>query len=218
MSDPDNSKPVLWFYRLTQIFLLALYRFFFRFQSFGTENVPNDSRGVIFAPNHASYLDPPILGISLKKHVTYLAKDYLFKNFILRNLIRWLGAIPIRSQTDYFRSMRLVLRALKTGKHILIFREGTRSIDGQFQKVEAGVGFLAVKSRAHVVPVYIKGTFEAYPKSAKGWRFKCHPVRVYFGKSFIPALDSALMSESNPYLAVSEKIMIEIKKIKEEVV
>ena len=213
--DVSERRPKLWFYRLAQVVLFIFYRICFRLEAYGRENVPQDSRGVILAPNHASYLDPPILGVTLARHITYLAKEYLFKVPVFGTVLFWLGAIPIKSEADDFRSMRQLLRALKNGKQILIFPEGTRSLDGNFKSVEAGVGFLAVKSQAHVVPVYIKGTFQAFPKGVK-W-FKNHPVKIYYGKPFIPALEPELLNKPDPYLAVSEKIMAEIAKIKESV-
>ena len=208
-------KPSPLFYKLTQIVLYRFYRICFDFKVYGVKNVPEDSRGVIFAPNHASFLDPPILGISLKKPIHYLAKEYLFKVFGFGRTLHWLGILPIKSKSDDFRSMRQILRALKDGKRLVLFPEGTRTLNGQFQEAEGGAGFLAVKSRAYVVPVYIQGTFGAFPKGAK-W-FRCGPVRAYYGKPFIPAEDAELMIAKDPYLAVSQRIMAEIKKIKEAV-
>lgn len=215
MSVDKVIKPKPWFYKVAVIVLFRSYRIFFDFKFYGTGHVPEDSRGVIFAPNHASYLDPPILGISLKKPIHYLAKEYLFKIWGLGRVLYWLGVLPIQSESDDFRSMRQILRALKEGKRLVIFPEGTRSIDGRFQEVEGGAGFLAVKSRAHVVPVYIQGTFDAFPKGVK-W-FRCRPVRAYYGQPFIPAQDAELMAAKDPYVAVSRKIMAEIRKIKEMV-
>lgn len=218
MADAAGSKQKfnIVVYRITQAVLFILYKVCFRFRAYGAENFPKDgSRGVILAPNHASYLDPPVLGISLKKPITYLAKDYLFKPFFMGHLLRWLGCIPIKSESEDFKSMRQLLRVLKEGKSILIFPEGTRTVTGEFQEVESGVGFLAVKSQAYVWPVYIEGSFKAFPKGVK--RFKCSPVSAHFGQPFIPALDAELMAKEDPYKAVSLRIMEEIKKIKKEV-
>ncbi len=202
------------FYKLTQIVLFILYKLFFRFKSFGAENVPSDSRGVVLAPNHASYLDPPLLGISLREPVTYLAKDYLFKRKGLGVMLGWLNVLPIRTEVQDFKSIRQLLKALNAGKHVAVFPEGTRSPDGQPQEVEGGVGFLALKSRSHVVPVYIRGSFEALPRDAK-W-FRCVPIEIYFGKAFIPVLDTALTSQEDPNLAVSREIMRRIAELKEK--
>ena len=97
----------------------------------------------------------------------------------------------------------------------MIFPEGTRTETGEMREPEPGVGFLAVRSQAYVWPLYIKGSFKAFPKGVK--RFKYTSVSAHFGKPFIPALDAELMAKENPYQAVSQRIMEEIKKIKEEV-
>ena len=204
------------FYKLIKVVLFRLYRVFFDLKVYGVDNVPEDSRGVIFAPNHASFLDPPILGISLKKPVHLLAKEYVFKVRGLGRPLYWLVVLSIKSESDDFRSMRRIMRTLKEGGRLVIFPEGTRTTDGQFREVEGGAGFFAVKSRAHVVPVYISGTFDAFPKGAK-W-FRCRPVRVYYGKPFIPVEDAELMAAKDPYLAVSQRIMAEIKKVKDSAI
>lgn len=212
MSDKIN-KPVIPFYRATQTVLFIIFKGFFRLKVYNAGNVPKDSRGVILAPNHVSYFDPPVLGISLARHITYLAKDYLFRVWWLGPILRWLGVLPIKTQSDDFRSVRQLLRVLKEGRCIVVFPEGTRSPDGNFQKAEVGVGFLAAKSEAYVVPVYIDGTFQAFPK---GGKVKFCPVSVHFGNKFIPAHDKALMASPDPYLAISEKIMADIKELKEK--
>lgn len=203
-------------YYVVKIVLFTLYKILFRFKAYGAEKVPlSRDRGVILAPNHASYLDPPILGISLKRRVTYLAKDYLFKAFFVGWVLRSIEALPIKTETEDFRSIRQLLKVLKEGKCIVVFAEGTRSVDGKLKEPEQGIGFLAAKSQAAVVPVYIEGSFEAYPKGAK--RIQCKPIKVYYGEPFIPAEDQVLMSAENPYMAISQKIMAEIRKIKESV-
>ncbi len=205
------------FYRLIRVALYTVYRILFRFRFYGAQNVPSDTqaRGVILAPNHASFIDPPILGISLKRRVTFLAKEYLFKNFIVGAVLRGIGAYPIKSEKDDFRSIRDLIRLLKGGQCVVVFPEGTRSADGQMKEPESGIGFLAAKSAAYVVPVYIRGSYEAYPKGAKFLKMK--PVSVYYGKPFIPAEEKSLMQAQDPYGAVSREIMARIRKIKEDV-
>ncbi len=205
------------FYRLIRAVLFIFYKLFFRFQFFGSEQVPdlNDPRGVILAPNHASYLDPPLLGISLRRRVTYLAKSYLFDHFFVGFVLRSIGAYPIKSESgNDFRSIRDLVRLLKSGHCITVFPEGTRSENGEFHEPEGGIGFLAMKSAAWVVPVYIQGSYAAFPKGAKN--FKSHPIKVYFGEAFIPAENSAFVA-MNDHLAVSQDIMKRIKEIKQRV-
>lgn len=211
-----TRKGSLFFYKAFRTVLFIAYRIFFNFKYFGAEQVPSetDPRGVILAPNHVSYLDPPILGISLKRQVTYLAKEYLFKNRFVGLILKSIGAFPIRTKTDDFKTIRELVRVLKAGRCIVVFPEGTRSPDGALREAEGGGGFLAAKSMAYVVPVYIKGTYEAFPRGVKF--FKSSPVEVYYGKPFIPAQDTALMSEADPYGAIGRRIMREIKSLKED--
>lgn len=196
--------------------LFILYRIFFKFQCFGAEKVPSklDSRGVILAPNHASFLDPPMMALALDRHVTYLAKDYLFKAFFVGWVLRSVGALPIKTRTDDFKSIRELVRILKEGRCTVIFPEGTRSADGVLRPAEDGIGFLAMKSQATVVPVYIDGSFEAFSRHQKF--FKCSPIKVYFGDPFVPALEEEFKNFERAYAAVGEKIMGEIKKLRDK--
>lgn len=202
-------------YGLVRFVLYILFKALFGFGHSGSERVPkpSDPRGVILAPNHASYLDPPLLGISLKRPVTFLAKDYLFKHWLVGWVLRNIGAYAIKSDSgNDFRSIRGLVRILKEGACIAVFPEGTRSEDGKFKEPEDGLAFLAMKSGAWVVPVYLEGTYEAFPKYAK--KFKRHFVQAHFGEPFIPAEMKFEGEGAEVYKAVSRRIMAEIAGIK----
>ncbi len=207
-----NTKFVPWFYKLVQATLGVLYSVFFGVKAYGVDSIPNDGRGVIFAPNHGSHLDPPLLGVTAKRPITYLAKEYLFKKPVLGRCIEWLGSIPIKSETQDYRSIRMLIRLLDEGHQILVFPEGTRTNDGNIQNVEGGVGFLALKAKCHVVPVYISGSFEALPRGAK-W-FRLHPIRIYYGPAFIPAEDAEIKTSADPYMATAQSILKRIVSLK----
>jgi len=192
-----------------------VYRLLFRFRTFGSDKVPQkkDPRGVILAPNHASYLDPPLLGVSLKRRVTFLAKQYLFEHGFVGWVLRNIGTYPIKSEsTNDFKSIRDLIRLLKQGACVAVFPEGTRSEDGNFREPEGGIGFLAVKSGAWVVPVYIKGSYEAFPKGAK--KVRSRPIEVHYGEPFLPA-EKGKDSSVDHYIFVGRQIMAKIKEIKE---
>ena len=202
------------FYWTVRNALFIIYKLLFRFQHSGSGKVPpaTDARGVILAPNHSSYLDPPLLGISLNRRVTFLAKQYLFEHFFVGFILRGIGAYPIKSDSgNDFRSIRDLVRILKSGHCVTVFPEGTRSEDGQMKEPESGIGFLAMKSGAWVVPVYAEGTFAAFPKGAKS--LKCKHVRVVYGDAFIPAENKDWV-QSSDYTAVSRDIMRRINEIK----
>ena len=213
-----NKRTVLggseFFYRFIRAVLFASYKVLFRFRHYGSANVPGekDTRGVILAPNHASYLDPPILGISLGRRVTYLAKDYLFKHGFVGWVLRNIGAYPIKSESgNDFRSIRDLVRILKQGACVVVFPEGTRSDNGDLREPESGIGFLAMKSGAWVAPAYIQGSYEAMPRGTSGVRMK--PVNIYYGEPFL-ATEEKFGSGAEAYMAVSRHIMEEIKKLK----
>jgi 1-acyl-sn-glycerol-3-phosphate acyltransferase len=101
--------------------------------------------------------------------IRYLAKESLFRNPLFGFFIRALGAIPV-TREDSQRAgavMKLLLECLKSGESILLFPEGSRSEDGQLQPLESGVAFLSVKAGVPVLPVYVGGSFGAWPKGKR---------------------------------------------------
>jgi 1-acyl-sn-glycerol-3-phosphate acyltransferase len=97
----------------------------------------------------------------------------------------------------------------------VVFPEGTRSEDGHLKGPESGVGFLAYKSAAYVVPIYIEGSYEAFPKGAK--KIRPHKVKIYFGEAFIPAEEPRFKALEEPYGAISAEIMARIAGLKENI-
>ena len=129
----------------------------------GRGNIPDAP--VIVASNHASNIDPPLIGGVYPRRLRYLAKASLFRNPLLGFCIRNLGAIPV-TREDSQRAgavMKLLLERLNNGESILVFPEGSRSRDGKLQPLEGGAAFLSVKSGVPVLPVYISGSFDVWP-------------------------------------------------------
>ena len=131
------------------------------------------------AGNHISNLDPFILGICSWRRFSYVAKDSLFKNKFLAFLFYQVGAFPIRRETSDFRAIREILRRLKNGCPVIVFPEGTRIQSKKIKRVQAGVGFIAIKSGVPVVPAYLEGSDHALPLGAK-W-FRRHPIKIRIG-------------------------------------
>jgi len=205
--------PLYWIGRF--VLLIAL-KVFFRFRAHGSENIPgrSEGQGVILAANHASYLDPPILGCSVKKrHVVFLAKNYLFQKFFLNWFLPRVGVYPVKGESGSLKSIREVMRLLESGECVAIFPEGTRSPDGSLRVAEDGVGFIAMRSRALVVPVYIHGTFEAFSRNAQ--KMRSVPLRTYFGEPFCPSEDPDILRALDPYSAIGAKIMARIAGLKQ---
>jgi cytidylate kinase len=112
----------------------------------------------IYACNHKSFSDPPLVGSTLPREVHFLAKEALFKNRLFSWLIRSYNAIPLRRRGFDRVAMSIALELLKSGRSILIFPEGTRVRGSQLGKPGSGVGYLALQSGIPVVPLYVKGS------------------------------------------------------------
>ena len=153
------------FYRFVQNVFRLFFRLYNRLEVRGLSNVPNEGP-MLVASNHASFVDPPLVGSVLPIRLRYLAKESLFRVPLLGFLIRTLGAVPV-AREDSQRAgavMKLLLALLKEGECVLLFPEGSRTEDGRLKPLEAGVAYLSVKTGVPVLPVYVKGSFEAWPK------------------------------------------------------
>ena len=141
----------------------------------GRGHVPRKG-GFILASNHISNIDPVLLPVVCPRQMRFMAKDALFSNPALGALIRCGGGFPIRRGKADRNALNEFLRQLELGYPVLIFPQGTRG----GEKIQSGVGFLAVKSGKPVLPVYIEGTDQALPKGKSLPRR--HPVKVVFGE------------------------------------
>lgn len=166
-------------YRLSIFILSVFFRFTGGVTLIGTENIPRTG-GVILAANHISYLDPPVVGCYLKRQVHYMAKEELFRSPLLGAWMRWVGTFPVRRGTADRKALKHAIDLLIRGKVICIFPEGTRSPDGKLQAPELGIGLIALKSGAPIVPAAIIGTDKVLPPHST--RLYRHRVKVVYGR------------------------------------
>jgi len=153
-------------YRAGWLFFNAVFRFYFGWTVYHPERVP-DSGAVIIASNHASFLDPPLVGSPLRREASFLARDTLFRFPPARwVLTRW-QAIPLDREGSSAAGLKRIIEALGANRAVILFPEGTRTRDGQLQRARSGVGLLVVKSGAPVVPVRVWGSYEAWGRHVK---------------------------------------------------
>lgn len=204
-------------YRIGWSLFRFCYATYFRWRVFGAENVPLQG-GVILASNHASYLDPPLVGSGLKRDINYLARESLFRFPVMGPVLRSWNAVPVDRDGAGAKGLKIILDRLLQGNGIIMFPEGTRSPDGRLLPARSGIGLTVIKSRAPVVPVRVFGTFEAYGRHHKFPR--PHRVTVKYGK---PMNFEALRAEAKTcdkvrlkqiYQQVADEIMAEIAKLK----
>jgi 1-acyl-sn-glycerol-3-phosphate acyltransferase len=149
------------FYRVSRLICRGVIGALYGFRSIDAANVPA-SGPVIVACNHVSYLDPVVLGIGIRRPLTYLAKKELFVIPVLGPVITGLGVYPLDREAGGVAAVRAALRALKEGRCVGIFPEGTRNLTGQVEG-KGGAALLGALSGAPVVPAAISGTRHARP-------------------------------------------------------
>lgn len=153
-------------YRIGQFVFRAIFATYFRWRVFGAENVPLKG-GVILAGNHASFLDPPLIGCGLNRTISFLARESLFRFPGMGALLRSWSVVPVDRDGGGARGLKNIMDRLLGGSGIVLFPEGTRTKDGRLQSARSGIGLTVIKSTAPVVPVRVFGTFEAYGRNHK---------------------------------------------------
>lgn len=151
----------------------------------GLANVP--MRGpVILASNHLSFCDSVVIPLAVPRRLRFLAKAEYFDGPGLKGRVSnltfdALGAMPVRRGTgrDAMNALEDGLRVLDQGDAYAIYPEGTRSRDGRLYRGRTGVAYLALASKAPVVPVALWGTQEIQPIGSRMPRVR--PIRIRFG-------------------------------------
>ena len=187
------------------------HQMFFRGDVAGLENLPK-SGGYIVAANHASHLDPPIVGQFLPRQVSFFARKTLWKPGIAAWWLDKVGTIPVdRDGGTSLDAIKRVLQALAAGKVVIVFPEGTRSRTGELQPPKAGVGLLACKARVPVVPARVFGSFEAFGRTG---RLRLgSPVSVTYGRAILPEEYDRPGDGKERYTRTAARIMEAITRI-----
>ncbi len=197
-------------------FFRISYAIVFGWRAYNRERVPCEGP-VILAANHASFVDPPLVGIPLKRPLNYLARDTLFRFPGVGATLRSWQAVPVDREGGGGAGLKAILDRLLAGGAILLFPEGTRTRDGTLQRGRSGIGLAVIKSKAPVVPVRVFGTFEAYGRH-RGFPRR-HPIAVKYGHPMIFAeLRAEAKTCSKPrlkqiYQQVADEIMAAIAKL-----
>ena len=188
----------------------AAAKAFFRYQVVGKEKLIQ-SGPLLIASNHESFLDPPLVGVAWDEAVYYLARKTLFKGPTKWLYPRW-NAIPVDQEAPDMSSLKKIIKMLREGNQVVVFPEGARTLTGELQAGEAGVGLIAAKSKAMIQPVRIFGAYEALPRGSGRLRF--HPITVVVGDPITLTEEEKKAKGREGYQAISDRIMAEIAKIK----
>ena len=138
--------------------------------SSGASNIPQHTN-FIAAANHSSHLDMGLLKVALgdagRDITSMAAADYFFRNRYRRAYFtNFTNLVPMERTGSIRKSMDTAERVLRRGKSMVVFPEGTRSIDGRLAEFLPSLGYLALRSGVGVLPAYLGGTFQSLPKGA----------------------------------------------------
>ena len=184
-----------------------------------SEVLPKD-KGYILCANHVSHIDYLWIGQSLDKNqfmkLCCMAKKEIFKDsFIVRLLRDICGMIPVDRSGMNTEVLRLCKKQLEEQWSLLIHPEGTRSEDGTLGSFKKGAATIAIEAGVPIIPVYIKGGYEIFPKGSKmlklfNWKEKSrYQVEVIYGDPIEPADLSAEVLTQKVEQAIKELMQVE---------
>lgn len=180
LPDPYRRNPI-WFG--FQVLMKISFAILFRYRARHSERIPETTGGLILS-NHQSFLDPLMIGLPLRRPVSYIARENLFQIPIIGGILRRTYVMPINRESAGSGSVREAVRRIKAGFLVGVFPEGTRSTDGELGEIKPGFVALARRAQQPIYPVGIAGAYRAMPKG--GLKLYPRKIRVVYGEP-IPA-------------------------------
>ena len=169
-----------WFYYLGRFLTRVILFIIARWRVRGRENIPQHGPLLIVA-NHLNLADPPIVGVSIKRKAVFMAKEELFRNWLIRFFVKGYGAFPVRRGRLSRDALRQAEQWLARDVALVMFPEGKRSSGHQLQPAFPGSALIASRLGAPILPVGIAGT-----EKVKGltWWLRRPEITVNIGKPF----------------------------------
>ena len=145
------------FFKAARFAMWILLNISYKIRVVGIENIPQ-SGAFILCSNHFDSMDPAILTISMKRRMYFMAKNELFVNFFSRQVFTWLGAFPVKRGSQDMQAYKKALSHLNIGNGLLVFIQGTRTMD--FSQAKKGAALFALKTDAVLIPAGITGSYK----------------------------------------------------------
>ena len=197
-------NPYYWIgYHLSRL----IGRLFFRLRIIHRERMIQTGP-VILAMNHQSYLDPPFAGTACDRAIYFLARRTLMDMPLLGWLLPKLNVVPVNQDGIDRSALKALIRVLKSGNAALVFPEGSRTLDGELQPAQPGVGLVIAKTLAPVVPMRIFGAHEALPRGGGGLHFV--PITLVIGEPIFFTAADLKSPDKELYVRLSQRVMNEI--------
>ncbi len=205
---PRRILNPLWFTLMRT--LKAITKLFWGLRFSGLENIPG-SGAFILCPNHESFLDGPMLLSIMPRRVIYnvfiLGYSDYWNSPLSSRVAKLCNIVAIDPNASLISAMQIGAMGLRRGKILLVFPEGTRSIDGRVAEFKKGAAIISRELGVPIVPVGIRGTFESWPRSGS---LKFHPVEFVVGRPIIPRDYDGV---EDPYSAITEKLRTDVRKL-----
>ena len=206
----DPSALTLWTSYISIKLAKLLFRVLLPLKYSGVEKLPREAP-FILCPNHQSFLDGPLL-------ISTLPKRVIDKIFILGYPDYWEGPVmgffgklsrivEIDGSANLVQALQTGAVGLRKGRVLLVFPEGTRTIDGKIAEFKKGAAILACELGVPIVPVGLKGAHEMWPR---GGNFRLHPVEVHFGDPINPR---DFQGKADPYSALTDTLKSAVQQL-----
>ena len=138
----------------------------YRIKIVGKENIPQEG-ALLFCGNHRTYLDPPLITVTAGRKMSFMAKEELKKNPLMRFLCFLYDGIWLKRDSKDISSLKTAMKILKNGGCIGIFPEGTRNgMEKNDGKIKNGATYMALKTGAKIIPIGIQGPAKPFTKNA----------------------------------------------------
>ncbi|WP_236785511.1 lysophospholipid acyltransferase family protein [Anaerococcus ihuae] len=152
------------FYRFIYSILRIIATPLFRIKVHGVEKIPENEKYIVCA-NHKSLLDPVFIALALDRQVHFIAKKELFEVPILKNILKFLKAIPAQRNGKDLSVLRDSIKLIKSGKILGIFPEGTRVKEIKRENIKDGAGYIALKSKTDILTIEIISSYKPFFKT-----------------------------------------------------
>lgn len=156
-SNREPFSSLVLYHLLKWSIISPIFHTYFRGRIYGAEKIPQ-SGSYIIVSNHASNLDPPILGIAVRRPISFMTKEELFDVPVLKQIITLYGGYPVKRDATDIAAIRSAIKFLDRGWLAGIFLEGTRTPNGKINEPKLGAALIAAKTKSPLIPASIWGT------------------------------------------------------------
>jgi len=159
----DVVNPRYW---VARFFVRLFFFTIFRGRHYGARRAPARG-GVLLFSNHQSFFDPMLAALAMHREAHFMARDTLFRPNWWGRVLLSLNAFPVRRASADLTAMKEAIRRLRGGGAMVVFPEGTRTQDGSLGRFHLGSVLLAQRAEVPIIPVYIDGALNAWPRDRR---------------------------------------------------